>query len=490
MHLGAEDPAWLAGSDFGDHVDLVVASPGVPPTSALMIAARDHRIPIIERARIGQPFRSSAPIIAITGTNGKSTVTVMIGEIFKAAGWNAFVGGNLGTPLVEAAGGDHEVAVIEVSSYQLELISTFKPQVGIHLNLTDDHLDRYRDLDEYGQAKARLFENQDSSDWAILNRDDANVWKLARQVRSRVFSFGFDRPATATQANSCAIWCEGDETRLRRSAGDSGRIALGGFKLPGRHNLLNAMAAAAAALAMEIAPEIIERAFAGFSGLPHRTEFVRVKDGVTYIDDSKGTNVGAVEEALAATTGPVILIAGGVDKGGDYAPLRAPLREKVKLLILIGAAREKMRAALDGATAIESATALADAVRIAAAQAAPRRYRDAVASVFELRSIQGLCGTWARISGAGSGALRRSSYRRPDPWLALPAVALMALGTLMVLNTTYFLGQEKTGDAFHFFKLHLVHIAAGLVMLIALSQFSLAGLRRLVMPLMVVAGSC
>src|SRR5580698_7762132 len=304
VHLGAEDPAWLAGSDFGDHVDLVVASPGVPPTSALMTAARAHRIPIMSELELGSRF-VSAPIIAITGTNGKSTVTVMIGEIFKAAGWNAFVGGNLGTPLVEAAGGNHQVAVIEVSSYQLELISTFKPQVGIHLNLTDDHLDRYRNLEEYGQAKARLFENQEG---------DAIAFEVA---------------------------------------GNPGRIAVGGFKLPGRHNLLNAMAAAAAALAMEIAPEVIERAFAGFTGLPHRTELVRVKDGITYIDDSKGTNVGAVEEALAATTGAVILIAGGVDKGGDYGPLRAPLREKVKLLILIGAAREKMRVALDGATTIE-----------------------------------------------------------------------------------------------------------------------------------------
>jgi UDP-N-acetylmuramoylalanine--D-glutamate ligase len=367
VHLGAEDPAWLAGSDFGDHVDLVVASPGVPPTSALMIAARAHRIPIMSELELGSRF-VSAPLLAITGTNGKSTVTVMIGEIFKAAGWNAFVGGNLGTPLVEAACGNHQVAVIEVSSYQLELISTFKPRVAIHLNLTDDHLDRYRNLEEYGQAKARLFENQDGDDWAVLNRDDANVWKLARQVRSRVFSFGFERPATSSEENSCVVWCEGDAI-VFDVAGNPGRIALGGFKLPGRHNLLNAMAAAAAALAMEIAPGVIERAFAGFTGLPHRTELVRVKDGVTYIDDSKGTNVGAVEEALAATTGPVILIAGGVDKGGDYGPLRAPLKEKVKLLILIGAAREKMRAALDGATTIESAPALADAVKIAAAHA-------------------------------------------------------------------------------------------------------------------------
>ena len=361
VHLGAEDPAWVAG------VDLVVASPGVPQTSALIFAARAHRIPIISELELGSRF-ISAPMVAITGTNGKSTVTVMLNEIFKAAGLNTFVGGNLGTPLIDAVGGAYDVAVIEVSSYQLELIETFKPRIGIHLNLTDDHLDRYRGLDEYGQAKARLFENQDGGDWAILNRDDAHVWKLAREVRSRVFSFGFERPPTAVTETSCVIWCEGD--RLAFDAGSrSGRIALGRFTLPGRHNLLNAMAAAAAALAMGVVAEVIERAFAGFTGLPHRTEFVRDKDGVKYIDDSKGTNVGAVVEALAATHRPVILIAGGVDKGGDYGPMRAPLKEKVKVLILIGAAREKMRAALDGATAIETAPALADAVRIAAAHA-------------------------------------------------------------------------------------------------------------------------
>ena len=361
VRLGAEDPAWLGGVDF------VVASPGVPRTSVLMGAARAQRIPIIGELELGSRF-VSAPMVAITGTNGKSTVTVLIGEIFKAAGMKTFVGGNLGTPLVDAADGDYDVAVIEVSSYQLELIETFRPRVGVHLNLTDDHFDRYRDLDEYGEAKARLFENQDGNDWAILNREDARVWKLAGEVRARVFSFGFERPAIFAKDAARAIWCDGGQL-VFDDGNRSGGIAFGGLRLPGRHNLLNAMASAAAALAMGVAPGTIERAFAGFAGLPHRTEFVRDKDGVRYVDDSKGTNVGAVVEALAATHGPVILIAGGVDKGGDYGPLRAPLKEKVRLLILIGAAREKMRAALDGATAIETAPALAEAVGIAAANA-------------------------------------------------------------------------------------------------------------------------
>jgi UDP-N-acetylmuramoylalanine--D-glutamate ligase len=292
----------------------------------------------------------------------------MLGEILRAAGLKTFVGGNLGTPLADAASGVWDAVVAEVSSYQLELIETFKPHVGVHLNLTDDHLDRYRDLDEYGRAKARLFENQDGSDWAILNRDDPRVWKLAREVRSRAFSFGIEPPVDAPAEGDRAIWSEGD--RLAFSFGPvRGGIAIGGFKLPGRHNLLNAMAAAAAALAMGIAPQIIEQAIAGFTGLAHRTEFVRERDGVRYIDDSKGTNVGAVVEALAATPGRVILIAGGVDKGGDYGPLRAPLQAKVRMLILFGAAREKMQAALEGATVIKSVTTIADAVKMAAAHA-------------------------------------------------------------------------------------------------------------------------
>jgi UDP-N-acetylmuramoylalanine--D-glutamate ligase len=368
LHLGVEDPAWL---DTPHPVDLVVASPGVPPTSKLMSAARARNIPIIGELELASRF-VSAPMLAITGTNGKSTVTVLLGEICKAAGLHTFVGGNLGTPLADAAGISYDVAVIEVSSYQLELIETFRPRVAIHLNLTDDHLDRYRDLAEYGRAKARLLENQNAGDWAVLNRDDPRVWELARDARARVFSFGYDRPASADTASgrsaSSAIWCDGDSLAFHHGA-TFDRIGLNAFTLPGRHNRLNAMAAAAAALTLEISPQIIERALSAVTGLPHRTEFVRAVNGASYIDDSKGTNVGAVVEALAAISSPVILIAGGVDKGGDYAPLRAPLKEKVKLLILIGAARETMRHALAGTTAIELAPILAEAVKIAAAHA-------------------------------------------------------------------------------------------------------------------------
>lgn len=354
LRLGAEDERWLEG------VELVVTSPGVAPTSALLRAAVARRVPVLSELELAARF-VAAPLVAVTGTNGKSTVATLLGEIFKAAGMETFVGGNLGTPLIEAAGRSFEVAVVEVSSFQLEWIERFRPHVGVHLNLSDDHFDRYRDLDEYGRAKARLFENQEANDWAVLNRDDPSVWKLRDEVSSRVLSFGLSPAARG-------VWPEAGSLQF-----DDGRrrmaIGLGGFQLPGRHNLVNAMAAAGAALLAGAGPAVVERALANFKGLPHRMEFVREKDGVAFVDDSKGTNVGAVVEALAATPAPIILIAGGMDKGGDYAPLRAPLGEKVRRLILIGAARAKMAAALSGAAEIEVEADLAGAVRRAAATA-------------------------------------------------------------------------------------------------------------------------
>jgi UDP-N-acetylmuramoylalanine--D-glutamate ligase len=250
--------------------------------------------------------------------------------------------------------------VVEVSSFQLESIEKFRAKVGVHLNLSDDHFDRYRNLEEYGRAKARLFENQDPTDIAILNRDDPNVWKLARIVRARVISFGIARGD-----DTASLWYEDGAIAFDLGT-RRGKISLEGFRLSGRHNITNAMAACAAALAINVEPKKIELALASFRGLPHRIEIVAEKRGVTYIDDSKGTNVGAVVEAIDALAAPIILIAGGLDKGGDYAPLRRPLSEKVKLAILNGAARTKMRDALDGATTIDLVATLKEAVEHAA----------------------------------------------------------------------------------------------------------------------------
>jgi UDP-N-acetylmuramoylalanine--D-glutamate ligase len=361
--LGAEDANWLDG------IELVVTSPGVPRDSILLRAATARRIPVIGEIELASSFLD-VPIAAVTGTNGKSTVVVLLGEILQASGRRTFVGGNLGTPLIEAVGGDWGAAVVEVSSFQLEWIEKFRPRAGVHLNLSDDHFDRYKDLADYGRAKARLFENQQPSDYAILNRDDPNVWKLAKSVRSRVIGFGLARGESGA-----SIWFDEQANAIAFDFGfddaPRGRISLTGFRLHGRHNTSNAMAAAAAALALGVKPAEIERALASFRGLPHRIEVVHAHHGVTYVDDSKGTNVGAVVEAIDALAAPIILIAGGLDKGGDYAPLRRPLGEKVKLAILNGAARDKMAAALVGVTAIELVATLQDAVERAARAARP-----------------------------------------------------------------------------------------------------------------------
>ena len=203
LKLGPEDAGWMDG------IDLVVTSPGVPRDSILLRAATERRIPVIGEIELASRFLD-APIAAVTGTNGKSTVVVLLGEILKASGRRTFVGGNLGTPLIDAVDGKWDVAVVEVSSFQLEWIEKFRPHAGVHLNLSDDHFDRYRDLADYGRAKARLFENQDASDYAILNRDDPNVWKLAEGVRSRVIGFGHARGESGA-----SIWFDDSVKRDR-----------------------------------------------------------------------------------------------------------------------------------------------------------------------------------------------------------------------------------------------------------------------------------
>ena len=363
LRLGNEAASWLSG------VDLVVTSPGIPRNSVLLQGAVKRQIPVIGEIELASRFYDR-PVAAVTGTNGKSTVVILLGQILIAAGRVPFVGGNLGTPFIRADSHICDVAVVEVSSFQLEWIDKFKPNVGVHLNLTDDHFDRYRDLEEYGRAKARLFENQDRWDYAILNREDPNVWKLAGKVRSRAVGFGL-----ADDSDEQSIWFDKATNEIGYNFGPDwephGRISLEGFRLRGRHNVCNAMAAAGAALALGVNHEVIEQVLAEFHGLPHRIEVIHRKGGVTYIDDSKGTNVGAVVEAIDALAPPIILIAGGLDKGGDYAPLRRPLGEKVKLAILNGASREKMGAALHSATKIESVATLKEAVEHAARAARP-----------------------------------------------------------------------------------------------------------------------
>jgi UDP-N-acetylmuramoylalanine--D-glutamate ligase len=329
--LGGEDPAWLDG------VDLVIPSPGVPQENPLLREASRGGVEILSEIELAARFLR-APLIAITGTNGKSTTTALAGEMLKAGGFNIFVGGNIGAPLVGFAGGDWDWGVVEVSSFQLEWVEKFRPRIAALLNLTEDHLDRYPDFHAYCAAKERIFAAQDGNDLAVLNRDDPLVWKIRERIRSRIVSFGrtpVDDGVYATREE--IVW---------RSAGKEERFSLARAKIQGVHNIENLMAAIAAAKTAGVSVRAIQKVIDGFAGLEHRLEFVREKNGVRYFNDSKGTNVGAVVKSLAGFSAPVLLLAGGVDKGGDYAPLEDEIKRTVKKLILFGAAKEKIRASL------------------------------------------------------------------------------------------------------------------------------------------------
>ncbi len=349
------------GEKLLEDVDLVIPSPGVPRTAAILRAAQRRAIPIFSEIEMAFRFLS-APAYAITGTNGKSTTTSLLGAMLRAAGRRPFVGGNLGTPLIDAVSQNVDCAVVEVSSFQLEWTEQFRPAIGVFLNLTADHLDRYASLDEYGEAKAALFREQTVEDFAVLSREDPWVWDLRNRLRGRVVSFGCE------PVEFGAFPVDGS-VAIRLPGSAEQRLSMARTRLRGVHNLENVMAASLVALLAGAPIEAVQEAMDAFPGLPHRVQLVRVKDGVSFVDDSKGTNVGAVAKSLASISGPVILLAGGVDKGGSYEPLRALVRERVKCLILFGEARDNIRATLGGETQTVVAADLEEAVEEAAVRA-------------------------------------------------------------------------------------------------------------------------
>jgi UDP-N-acetylmuramoylalanine--D-glutamate ligase len=359
--LGREDVALLDG------VNLVVPSPGVPRSHPLLQAASGRGIEVVGEIELA--YRSlSVPLYAVTGTNGKSTTTELLGRMLRRAGRRPFVGGNLGTPLVEGVGASIDCAVVEVSSFQLEWVNGLRPAIGVFLNLTDDHLDRYDSLDEYGEAKAALFRAQTPEDWVVLSREDQWVWRLRERLRGRVISFGFDEVEYGTFPRDGTI-----VVRLPEGSRKGRELSLNmaRARLRGLHNLENVMAAATAALIAGVTPAIVQAAIDEFPGLPHRLQLVREKDGVAWVDDSKGTNVGAVVKSLASVEPPVILLAGGVDKGGSYEPLRPLVRQRVRRLLLFGEASDAIRRALGGETETAIVASLEEAVARAGAMARP-----------------------------------------------------------------------------------------------------------------------
>lgn len=362
-----------------DGADLAVISPGVPYRLPALEAARRRGLRVVGELELASWFLE-VPLLAVTGTNGKSTTVTLVGLMLKESGKRAFVGGNLGTALGEAAlaayeaqrqgqPAPYEVIVAEVSSFQLETTDAFHPRVAALLNITPDHLDRYDSLEHYAETKARIFQRQGPDDAAVLNLDDARVAALAGRLTARTLGFSLADPPPRSGLEGAylrgeqlvADWGGRTEEICRR----------GDLRLIGAHNQSNALAAAAIGLQAGCPLPAVRAVLCSFPGLEHALELVRERQGVRFINDSKGTNVDATVKAIESLAEPVILIAGGRDKGGDFAKLQAPVRKKVKKLILIGEAADRIQAALGAFDRISRAGSLAEAVTAAAAEARP-----------------------------------------------------------------------------------------------------------------------
>lgn len=356
-----------AAERAAEGVDAAILSPGVPPERPLLAALRRAGKPVIAEVELALPW-ITGPVLAITGTNGKSTTTELAGAMVRAAGRPVEVCGNIGRPVTERAleAGAHTF-VIELSSFQLEAMPTFRPRAAAFLNLAPDHLDRYPDLAAYGAAKASLFANQGVDDLAVVNADDPLVLELTARARARRRFFS----RTQAVADGCQL--EG-ETVVEVRPGTTPRplFERRQLGLAGAHNLENAMAAALLALAVGCQPADLERALESFHGLPHRMERVAELDGVAYYDDSKGTNVAATLKSLEdLPEGAVHLILGGLHKGDDPALLRPLVTAKARRLYLIGAAAEGFEKSLAGTADTERSGTLEQAVRSAAGRARP-----------------------------------------------------------------------------------------------------------------------
>jgi UDP-N-acetylmuramoylalanine--D-glutamate ligase len=354
--------------------DGLLVSPGVPLDLPVLREAKLRNIPIFGELALA-PERLKIPVVAVTGTNGKSTVTALLGEIFEAADRRPFVGGNIGTPLTDhlAEPRDAEVAILEVSSFQLDSAGDFRPEVAVLLNITPDHLDRYESFDDYAAAKFLIFAAQRVGDAAIINGDDPEITRrLAEEgslfrPQSRIYRFSREpHDGAGAFLQETVVSLVGLPGQQLRETYD-----LAGTRLSMPPHAQNGMAAILAARLLGCPPESIARGLAAFSLLPHRLALVEEINGVKFFDDSKATNVGAVQAALGAMDRKVVLIAGGRDKGCDYQPLRQELGGKVKGVVLLGETREKMAAVLAGLVPIEKADSMAEAVRRAYLLAAP-----------------------------------------------------------------------------------------------------------------------
>jgi UDP-N-acetylmuramoylalanine--D-glutamate ligase len=339
--------------------DYIVVSPGVDLNIEPIQKAIQQGVKVISEIELAYHF-IHIPIIAVTGTNGKTTTTLLIGEMLKEDGKKVGAGGNVGEPLILFADGEDrwEVLVVEISSFQLEAIEDFRPRISVLLNITEDHLDRYPHYDDYIEAKVRIFANQNSGDLTILNRDDPIVMQYQEKVKAKKVFFSLkEKPDEGAFFNG--------QTISLRLGGKGEKYSLSKTPLKGIHNVENMMAALTTARLFGCSKKAIQGVINRFEGLEHRLEFVREINGIRFYNDSKGTNVGSVVKSLQSFSEPVILIAGGKDKNGDLSPLKELIQKRVKHLILIGEAKERMNRELGGLTDTSIAQTMEEAVLLA-----------------------------------------------------------------------------------------------------------------------------
>lgn len=365
---GASAAIEAAGADFRPQsadafsdADLVVVSPGVPADLPELEAARARGVRVIGEVELAGAFLEGSTI-GITGANGKTTTTALAGHILRECGIPVQAGGNIGTPVTAMVESSRPERwnVLELSSFQLETIDSFRARIGACLNVTPDHLDRHHTFENYAAAKGRLFETQREGDFAVLNAGDAACLGYAEHARSTAVWFGWERRSAGVFADEKAVYYDG-HAFLETAA----------IPLRGRHNVENVMAASAAARLAGAPLERIAAAVRTFPGVEHRIEFVRRLSGVDFYNDSKATNVDATMKAIDAFGGGLWIILGGKDKGSDYTVLREPLSEKAKAVLLIGAAAPKIEAHLGDAVRLIGAGTMADAVRAAWSEAVP-----------------------------------------------------------------------------------------------------------------------
>jgi len=339
--------------------DIIVVSPGVDLSIEPIQKAVKYGVRVISEIELAYHF-IHVPIIAVTGTNGKTTTTLLVGEMLKEDGRKVGVGGNVGEPLILFADGKDrwEVLVVEISSFQLEAIEDFRPRISVLLNITEDHLDRYPRYDDYIEAKVRIFANQNSGDLAVLNRDDPIIMQFREKVKAKKVLFSLkEKLGKGAFSNG--------QTISLRLGGEGEEYSLAKTPLKGIHNVENMMAALTTARIFGCSKKSIQDVLNRFKGLEHRLEFVREIGGVRFYNDSKGTNVGSVVKSLQSFSEPVTLIAGGKDKNGDLSPLEALIQKRVKHLILIGEAKDRMNRELGGLTDTVMAKTMEKAVLLA-----------------------------------------------------------------------------------------------------------------------------